>query len=375
MFKNLIELRHYFHAHPELSGQEVQTHHLIVDFLQTTNANRIISHVAGNGVIAVFSGKNSGKTIAIRGDIDALPISEHNDFSYSSVNDGVGHKCGHDGHTTILLQLAKNLSENPLEKGTVILIFQPEEETGNGAKKMIDSGVLKQFHIDYIFGLHNLPSFSLGAVVVKYGTFAAASSGMIIRLQGRETHAANPEKGINPAMAVAELIQWFDNFNQTHKNGNDFQQATLVYARIGKMAFGTSAGDAEVMVTLRAFSNDLMQQLVNQVTLYLIEISKKHQLDISHTFQDEFLAVENDTNCVKMVEQAAQCADMQTVNLELPFRWSEDFSHYLKNYRGAFFGIGAGYNHVELHHPDYDFPDELIESGAILFRHIIQENV
>ncbi|MDD4847894.1 MAG: amidohydrolase [Bacteroidales bacterium] len=375
MSQNIKEIRHFLHAHPELSGKEVQTHDLIVDFLEKHHPNRLVQHVGGNGVVALFAGKQAGKTIAIRGDIDALPITEQTDLIYRSVNDGVGHKCGHDGHTAILLQLVENLSQYPLEKGSVVLIFQPEEETGYGAAKMIQSGVLEQFNIDFIFGLHNLPAFALGNIVVKIGTFAAASSGMIIRWQGRETHAAHPENGINPSMAVAEWIQWLDALNKKHHQNDDFQQATLIYTRIGKVAFGTSAGDAEVMMTLRAFSNILMQNLVNQAITHLSEISKKYGLTFSYTFQDEFLAVENNDICVKKVEQAAKNIGFETTKLPLPFRWSEDFSHYLSHYQGAFFGIGSGETTKELHHPDYDFPDALIEKGAAIFRQIIHENV
>ena len=179
----LIEIRHDLHAHPGLSGDEHYAHDLVVRQLALYRPDTVYTHVGGYGVVAVWGKEPSHPTIAIRGDIDALPI---------------GHRCGHDGHTTILLQLAEYIAQRGIPTGrNVMLIYQPEEETGLGAQKIIDANILQQYNIRAIYGLHNLPGFHLGTVVLNRHTFAAASTGIVFRLMGRETHASTPEKGEN----------------------------------------------------------------------------------------------------------------------------------------------------------------------------------
>ena len=166
IIKQLTTLRKLLHANPEISGEEFKTQKEIIRFLtQETDAK--IQKVANTGVLVTFNGKVSGSTIMIRGDIDALPITEINDFEHRSTIKGVSHKCGHDGHTCILFGLAVLLSKQPITKGKVILLFQPAEENGMGAKAVLNDVVFKNITIDYTFALHNLPGYPLNEIVVK----------------------------------------------------------------------------------------------------------------------------------------------------------------------------------------------------------------
>lgn len=352
---NPQQLRHDLHDHPGISGDEHYAHDLVVREIAACHPDRVFTHVGGFGVVAVWGTQQSNPTIAIRGDIDALPI---------------GHRCGHDGHTAILLQLAEFIAQRGIPQNTnAILLFQPEEETGTGAARILDSGILQQYNIRAIYGLHNLPGFPLGTVVLNRRTFAAASSGVIYRLEGRSTHASTPEKGINPGLAAAEIIQRLSSLNSGENVSLDrFRQCTLICVRLGEEAFGTSAGQAEVMVTLRAFANDAMGHLLDEANSLVAEIASRHHLTLSTALRDPFRATENSSELVEHIEDCCGC---RCQHLLTPFRWSEDFANYLQAFPGAMFGIGAGEKHLELHHPDYDFPDELIPRAAEVFYNLI----
>ena len=345
--KAIADIRRTLHEHPGVSNHEEFAHDLIISELAQLKPTRVHDHVGGYGVVAVWGEKPSAPTVAFRADNDALPI---------------GHRCGHDGHTSILLRLARLVDANPPKDGNVLLLWQPAEETGEGSQRVIDSGILQQYNIKAMFGLHNLPGFDEGCTVLAHRTFAAASTGVVYHFEGRETHASTPELGVNPGLAVAALIERILAMN-SHRSIDDFRQATLICVELGQPAFGTSAGSADVMFTLRAFTNDAMQQLMAQANDAASQLASQHGLKLSQRLVEPFDATENDDAMVELVEEEAD--ECQYV-LE-PFRWSEDFGRYLRLFRGAMFGVGAGRRHPELHHPDYDFPDVIIEPAAQLF--------
>ena len=394
------EIRHNLHEHPQTAGCEEYAHDTIVKHLQGLHPSKVYTHVGGYGVIAVWEakensspklgevpeGRRSVPTIAFRADTDALPI---------------GHRCGHDGHTTILLRLAElidGLTPSPLQKrgdadaslsgqipsplersrgeANILLLWQPAEETGTGSRAVLESGILQQYNIKAFYALHNLPGYPLGTVVLCPRTFAAASTGVVYHLDGRETHASTPEMGVNPGLAVAEIINRFNRFNGTNGQSGKFRQSTLIYVHIGSPAFGTSAGHGEVMFTLRAFSNDEMEKLLAEANQAVDEIASRYGLAVSRSLVEPFRATENNLDCVervkKTVEELNASANSQFSILnsqykEEPNRWSEDFAEYLLEFPGAMFGIGSGEHHPELHHPSYDFPDDIIEPAARLF--------
>ena len=347
-------IRHALHEHPQTAGNEQFAHDTIVKHLQTLHPTKVYTNVGGYGVIAVWGTDPQAPTIAFRADTDALPI---------------GHRCGHDGHTTILMRLAELVDgEFNIQHSTfnILLLWQPAEETGTGSRAILDTGILQQYNIKAIYGLHNLPGYPIGTVVLCPHTFAAASTGVVYRLDGRETHASTPELGINPGLAVSEIISRFDGFNG---QSGEFRQSTLICVRLGQPAFGTSAGHAEVMFTLRAFTNAAMEQLLADANNAVNEIAARHDLTVTRSLVEPFRATENHEECVEKIKAAAQLTTdhWPLVTKETPFRWSEDFAEYLLEFPGAMFGIGSGEHQPELHHPSYDFPDALIEPAAQLF--------
>ena len=351
-------IRQTLHQHPGISGNEQFAHDLIVGELAAYRPDKLFQHVGGYGVVAVWGTDQSHPTLALRCDIDALPI---------------GHRCGHDGHTSILIQLAQWLPSHLSPRHNLILIFQPEEETGTGAQKIIDSGILQQYNIKAIFGFHNLPGFPIGQVVLNYHTFAAASTGIIYRLTGRPTHASTPEKGLNPGLAVADIVRAFSLLNSKPDDlGDTFRQSTLICIQLGDEAFGTSAGQADIMFTLRAFSNNTMQQLIAQANDIVSQVAARYHLQLSHTLREPFRATENQSSLVEFIEHTVVAEGIPFQHLLTPFRWSEDFSNYLQLFPGAYFGIGSGTQQHELHHPDYVFPDSLIAPAARILLAIVQ---
>ncbi len=359
-------IRHQLHEHPQTAGNEQFAHDTIIRHLQQLHPDKVYTNVGGYGVIAVWGKDPQAPTVAFRADTDALPI---------------GHRCGHDGHTTILLRLAELVdsgecvvdgargqaqpaAHSPLSTHNILLLWQPAEETGTGSRAILDSGILQQYNIVRFYGLHNIPGYPLGTVVLCPRTFAAASTGVVYHLDGRETHASTPELGVNPGLAVAEIMQSFASFNNSK---GEFRQSTLICVHVGQPAFGTSAGHGEVMFTLRAFTNDAMEHLLRDANSVVDEIAARHKLTVSRTLVEPFRATENNGDCVEAIEKAAEDVPLRVRYQMEPFRWSEDFAEYLLEFRGAMFGIGSGEHQPELHHPSYVFPDALIEPAAQLF--------
>lgn len=368
---SLIQLRKEIHRTPELAHKEKQTAKKIIEFLDS-KSDHIIKNIGGNGIAFVFDSGNPGATILFRSELDALPIFETNDFEYASVNGKVSHKCGHDGHMTVLAGLGLILSKEKLNSGKVILLYQPAEETGEGAELILRDEKFSKLKPDYIFALHNLPGFPLGKIIIKNEHFAAASKGMIIKLEGKTSHAAEPEKGISPVKGMIQIIDKLQSLVSI-SDLKDFGLITVIHARLGERAFGTSPGAAEIMCTLRSFRNDDMEILTNAAVETAKKMAARESLTINIEFTEDFPATINNTACIKIVQNACEKLNLQYELMENPFKWSEDFGHFTEQIKGALFGIGAGENTPALHNPNYDFPDELIETGSRLFYHIVKE--
>lgn len=371
--QHLLLFRRKLHQHPSLSGDEGETANLILDFLKETHPHKIITKIGGQGIAAVYEGEKEGPVVLLRAELDALPINEISNNEYPSQNKGISHKCGHDGHIAILCGVAKIIHEKGLPKGKVILHFQPEEETGTGAGKVILDQKFQELEPEFVFALHNLPGFPLHQVVVKEGVFTAASVGIIINLKGKTSHAAEPENGISPAAAVSRLIKAIENLPESI-NAADFCLATVVHVSVGHKAFGVTPGAATVMATLRSFDKDDFHKLKEKAKILAEEIADQHQLKVSIEFEENFDTTVNDPDCVKTIEAAAKELNLHIKNPQQPFRWSEDFGKFTQTYKGALFGLGAG-DIPDLHNPDYDFPDELIQTGVNLFYEIISKKV
>ena len=371
MIESLIDLRQYLHANPELSGQEEKTAAWLTKQLETLQPDEVKTQIGGHGILVTFDSGQPGKNVLFRSEMDALPIEEVNEFPHQSIYSGVSHKCGHDGHAIILLGLARKLSEKRQANGKVHLLFQPAEETGEGAQKVVQD---KKFNVqpDFVFALHNIPGYSAGNIIIKEGLFTAAVNSLIIRLQGKEAHAAEPETGNNPALAIGEIMTMALALNQPDVRKKDFQLVTPVFSQLGSKSYGTAAGAGEVHFTLRSWDNDTLQLLEKNILEGTEKIARKFELKWQHAFTQTFFANSNDSTAISFVKKAAQQLNLSITEREFPFKWGEDFGFLTSQYKGCMFGIGSGENHPALHNPDYDFPDEILILGVNMFYNIIQ---
>ncbi len=368
----LSELRKQLHSEPELSGQEFKTAEKIVAELKKLLPNKIITKLGGTGIAAIFEGKSPGKTIMFRAELDALPIEETNKFEYASKTNGVSHKCGHDGHAVILIGLGKILSENPPEKGKVVLLFQPAEENGEGAKAILKDPIFSEITPDYLFALHNIPGYEKGTILCKPGSFTASVSSIAIKWKGYTSHAAEPEHGRNPDLAIAELIQTIKAFAEPDKDSCNFAVVTTIFSQLGSKDYGISAGEGEVHFTIRSWNPGILENLKGKIENCVNKISEKHNLEYSCEWIFEFEANQNDETAVKYILEAARKNDYEYIPLANPFKWGEDFGRFTKEFSGAMFGLGAGKETPVLHNPGYDFPEEIIPFGINMFHSILK---
>ncbi len=368
---SLEELRKELHQNAELSNEEKITAQILKTYVSQFNPDQLIENMGGYGVVAVFKGASEGKNIGFRGDMDALPIDEFLDIPHGSKTEHVAHKCGHDGHVTMVAGLAQYLSKNRPEKGNIYLIFQPAEETGEGAER-ISKGLLKhEIKLDYLFGLHNLPGYAKGEIVTKENTFAAASKGMVIKLTGQTSHAAEPEKGNSPAMAISTIIAELTNLHMRN-SFSDLTLATVIHALLGEIAFGTTPGYGEIRVTLRAMLDADMKHLTELAENIARQTGKSHDLEVEVSFTEVFPATENSNEVYTAIKEVAKQKNLPFTTIEQPFRWSEDFGQYKAVTQTGFFGLGAGEDMPNLHNREYDFPDDITIHGLNMFIGLIE---
>lgn len=371
----LVNLRHELHQYPEASNQEKQTAERITRYLKSTSPDEIINDIGQYGIAALYHGKENGPTVMFRCELDALPIQEINQIEYSSVHEGMSHKCGHDGHMSIICGLANLLAKHRPTSGRVILLFQPAEETGEGAKRVIHDEKFKFIEPDFIYALHNLPGFEKHQIVMKDDIFASASRGLIINLKGTPSHASHPQDGHNPSLAVSQIIQHLFEIPQMHTQLHKAALITPIYMRVGSLAFGTSAGDGEVMATLRSHDEEDMQIIADKAVKVVNRLADLHELDAEISWTDAFEPVKNDKKCTQVVQNVTDHLNIKSHQMEQPFPWSEDFGLFTSHYKGALFGLGSGKNQPQLHNNDYDFPDDIIETGVTIFWNIIKHHL
>jgi len=364
---NLPAFRQLLHQYPEIAGNEKETAQKIYQELIKCNPSEIIHNVGGHGIVAIYDTGVAGKTVLFRGDMDALPIQEVNDFNYKSTIKGVSHKCGHDGHSTILLGLAEKLKEEPLKKGKTILLFQPAEETGQGAKAVINDAKFTEIQPDMAFALHNVPGFPKGQIVYRKGAFNPAVISLIIRFQGLKTHAAEQENGINPDVGIASLILKIKSLINPDLTSPDFCNITTIYTRLGSLDYGTAAGEGELHYTIRCWTSDKLEIIKSKILNITQEICVKQQLNHDIAWLHYFAATANDNYAVDCIEKSAKRLNFDHIQKPTPFKWGEDFGLFTEFMAGAMFGLGAGENTPPLHQSDYDFPDEIIPFGVAMF--------
>ncbi len=371
----LTEKRHELHQVPEVSGEERGTAASIANLLQACGPDAVLTGIGGHGVAAVYDSGQPGPTIGIRCELDGLPIQEISDAPYASQYPGTGHLCGHDGHMAMVLGVAFVLGDTRPARGRVVLIFQPAEETGQGAVAYRADPKFAQIAPDYVFSLHNLPGLELGVVELCLGPANCASRGMRLALTGKTSHAAAPQDGVSPAGALSELMPVLAGLGQGGALDADYALTTVTHARLGEATFGVAPGMAELWVTLRTVSDDRMTGLIGEAEKLVNSVAQAHGLGVEITYDDVFEACANAAEAVQILSDACRAADFACRLVESPQRFSEDFGQFGKGAKTAMFWLGAGVDHPQLHNPDYDFPDALIPIGTEIFLAAIEQTL
>lgn len=369
----LTEFRRKLHTVPEVSGEEVETAKLIVAALEPLAPTKIMTGLGGHGVAAIFDSGTEGPTVLFRAALDALPIHEITDIPWKSTITGKGHMCGHDGHMTMLLALGRQLSRNPVAHGRVVLMFQPAEEDGSGARAVVADPRYAEIRADWAFAIHNEPGRPLGFVSTRPGLINCASQGLEIKLTGKTAHAADPEDGISPARAVAELIPQLDDLSTGGPISDAFRLVTITHVQIGEPSFGIAPGDATVFATLRTANDPAKDSIANDARALAKSVAEKYDLKVSFAVVDDFAASINDPEATQVARDAMNALSIANGEDGLPMRASEDFGVFGWDAKAAMLCMGPGENHAALHNPDYDFPDDLIPIGGALFNQIARD--
>jgi len=369
----LTKFRRELHRYPELSGKEIKTAQKILYALKDMKPSKIIDKMGGHGLAAIFDSQEKGPTLLFRAELDALPIQEKNNLSWVSKLPGVSHTCGHDGHMTMLLALGRVISRNPIKCGKVVLMFQPSEENGQGARAVVSDPRYEQIKPDLAFAIHIEPGRPFGYVSTRPGLMNCASLGLKITLHGKTAHAADPDDGISPSHAVAEFIQKISEFNHGDELNNNFRLTTVTHVQIGEQSFGISPGDASIFVTLRTSNDDSLSQLDKDVRGLVSNISKQFKLTFDFEIFDHFAASINDKEAHDIAVNAMKSLNINYGSIGVPMRASEDFGIFGMQSKAAMLCLGPGKNYAALHNPDYDFNDDLIPIGTSIFERITRD--
>lgn len=376
--RDAIELqafRHELHRHPEVSGEERETARRVAEALRPLAPSKILTGLGGHGVASVFDSGVPGPTLLFRAELDALPIEEKSEAAHRSTVPGKGHLCGHDGHSTILLALARGLSRQPVARGRVVLLWQPAEEDGSGAAAVLADVNFSEIKPDFAYSLHNMPGLAFGQVALKGGPVNCASRGMKITLSGKTAHASQPETGVSPMAAISSLMPALTALSQGAPPATDFTLATVTHATLGEKAFGIAPGDAEIWVTLRTLIDNSMEDLCEKAEHLVVRAAQAAGLDHAISYHDVFFHCENAPEAVADLEKALTAEGVPFDEGNLPMRASEDFGRLRAVCPSAMFFLGAGENHPALHNPDYDYPDDLTAIGARLFMAVIRDRL
>lgn len=364
-YTQAVALRHALHAHPERSNQETWTCATLVAFLKEHTTLEIVPQ--GRWFYAHYRSGREAAPIAFRADFDAIPVEDAVDAPYRSQYPGVGHKCGHDGHSAVLAALAVEVSWEGAPRD-VYFVFQHGEETGSGGAECAQ--VLQALGVAEVYAFHNMPGYPKGAVCLRSGTMHCASRGMVLQFTGVPTHASTPELGRNPAFAIAYLVSAIPELTSP-KRHEGLVLCTVIQVDVGERAFGVSAHQGSLLLTIRAQYETELEELCHELEEMARREAKEYGLECIISYQDIFPQTANHPECAQRVRQAAEQLGYPVFEMAEAERCSEDFGYYLNAIPGAIFFLGDGEDYPPLHSAAFDFPDDAIVPAVSLFRKLI----
>lgn len=373
----MISFREDIHEHPELGNHEKRTTEKIIEVLHSMDIET--EQVLSTGVIGILHGNRKGRRVAFRSDIDALPVKEETGLPYASKTTGVMHACGHDMHMAALLGAAKILSDHRGEiPGTVVLIFQPDEEGDGGAERIMNSGVLDELDVDTVYGAHVEPSLPCGTIGVKYGQFYANALKYDIHVQGKGTHAAQPENGTDSLCAAAQMVVALKKLNEENNDGR-------CVCTTGCFQAGTIrniiSDHADFSGILRSTTPEMRKAKAERIRKTVEQIAEDYHVHVTCDLVMGYPGVINhDENSLLVEETAENLLGKDHVVIEKkPTMTTEDFGYYIEKYKGCFYHIGVN-SPYPLHSPKM-CPDEhalataAAVHAAVLMNDLKKENL
>ena len=373
----LVEIRRTIHMHPELGFEEVETSRFVSEWLQKFGLD-VKRGMAKTGVVGLLKGKKPGRTVAIRADMDALPLDEANRVPYASRIKGKMHACGHDAHVTILLGVAKFFSAIPDQvKGNIKWIFQPAEEGGGGGRIMVEEGVLENPRVDAIFGAHVYPFLSVGKVGIYEREGLAAADRFTIKIIGKGGHAASPHVSKDPILATGHLITQIHSI--VSRNVNPLESGVIT---IGKVSGGTASNiipdEVELIGTVRSLNPQVREELKSRIEQVTQGIARSFSMDCRFDFEYGYPVLINNPEMYKLVGLAcSKGIGKENVEVVKPSMGGEDFAYYLEKVPGSFFRLGCRNEEKGLIHPYhsslFDIDEEVLPFGVEMFIRIIDQ--
>ena len=370
--QDMRQWRQHLHQHPELDFDCHQTAAFVVERLKEFGITEIETGVATSGVVAVIEGTGDGPTIGLRADMDALPITEVRDLPYKSQNGGKMHACGHDGHTTMLLGAARYLAETRKFSGRVALLFQPAEEGGGGGEVMCQEGVLERYDISQVYGLHNWPGIEPGTVATRVGALMAAADTFDITIKGKGSHAAMPHQSVDPVMVAVQVAQGLQTIASRLTNPLDPVVLSITQINAGRV-HNVIPEEAVMAGTVRTLKSGLNMEVAEQMQKIASGIAGGYGAEAIVNYMPGYPPTVNHADEVAFAAGvASEVVGEAMVDTDFaPSMGGEDFAYMLEERPGAYLFLGQG-DTAGLHHPEYDFNDEIAPIGASLFARIVE---
>lgn len=379
----LTALRRDLHAHPELGFEEVYTAGRVVEALKVCGVDEVHTGIGKTGVVALIHGREKGGTmLGLRADMDALPMAEHNDFAWKSATQGLMHGCGHDGHTAMLVGAARYLAETRNFAGTAVLIFQPGEEGYAGARAMVQDGLFDRFPVQSVYAMHNWPALAPGKVGINYGAMMAAADRVRIDITGRGGHGAHPYQTVDPVLVAAHIITAVQSIVSRNVKPVDSAVISLCAVQAGDLsAMSVVPNSASIVGTVRTFKTEVQDLVERRLHDLCMAVAQGFGASVQVTFERMYPATVNTLAEAQFAGDVAASIvgeDNLTRNLE-PSMGAEDFSFMLQAKPGAYLRLGQGTTSGPtaqcLHHPGYDFNDEVLPLGSALFAGLIEQGL
>ena len=371
----LTAIRHDIHAHPEMLFEEVRTAAIVAKELARLGF-QVTTGIAKTGVVGTLTSGTSGRSIGIRADMDALPIHETTNLPYASKYPGKMHACGHDGHTAMLLGLARYLAETKNFDGTVHLIFQPSEEDEGGALRMIEDGLFRRFPCDAIYALHNYPGEPEGQIFVKPGAITAAIDIVGITVLGVAGHGGIPQSSVDPIVAAASLVMALQTI--LSRNMPPVDQAVITVGAFNSGSMATVIpGEAKLLIGVRTCTKDIRELVLGRIRDLAISHAKSFGCTAEIKMGDgswSYPAGSNTAAEAALVRQVAldMGQDPAKVDLKGSYMFSEDFSYMQELVPSCYFCVGAGPGPM-LHDPGYNFNDALLLKGPAIWARVVEK--